>query len=60
MDVSDVHRFRTAERASWPLARAGTAAPSGWILDPKLTLTRQQNDRLGVPTHEASQRKGGK
>ena len=39
MGVSDLRRFGAAERAVWPVGRAGTAAPSGWILGPELTLT---------------------
>eukprot|EP00969_Alexandrium_andersonii_P328238 14505082-Alexandrium_andersonii.AAC.1 len=33
-------RFRAAERAVRSVGRAGTTAPSGWILGPELTLTR--------------------
>eukprot|EP00969_Alexandrium_andersonii_P048867 2143377-Alexandrium_andersonii.AAC.1 len=39
MGVSDFRRFGAAERAVWPVARAGTAASSGWSLGPELTLT---------------------
>eukprot|EP00969_Alexandrium_andersonii_P139100 6151600-Alexandrium_andersonii.AAC.1 len=52
MGVSDVRRFRAAERAVWPIGRAGTVAPSGWILGPEPTLTSHQSDRLRVPTYE--------
>eukprot|EP00969_Alexandrium_andersonii_P092530 4085060-Alexandrium_andersonii.AAC.1 len=50
--ISDFRRFGAAERTVWPVRRAGTAAPSGWILGPELTLTRRLSDRLGVPTYE--------
>eukprot|EP00969_Alexandrium_andersonii_P346762 15330669-Alexandrium_andersonii.AAC.1 len=30
---------RAADRAVWPVGCAGTAAPSGWMLGPELTLT---------------------
>eukprot|EP00969_Alexandrium_andersonii_P371878 15480476-Alexandrium_andersonii.AAC.1 len=52
MGVSDFRRFEAAERALRPVRRAGTAAPSGWIMGPELTLTRRLSDRLGVPTYE--------
>eukprot|EP00969_Alexandrium_andersonii_P359534 15453438-Alexandrium_andersonii.AAC.1 len=32
-------RFGAAERVVWPVGRAGTVAPSGWILGSELTLT---------------------
>eukprot|EP00969_Alexandrium_andersonii_P011632 506721-Alexandrium_andersonii.AAC.1 len=52
MGVSDVCRFRAAEGAVWPVGRAGTAAPSGWILDPELTLTRGLRDRICAPAYD--------
>eukprot|EP00969_Alexandrium_andersonii_P337285 14907128-Alexandrium_andersonii.AAC.1 len=39
MGASDFRRFGAAETAVWPVGRAGTAAPSGPILGPELTLT---------------------
>eukprot|EP00969_Alexandrium_andersonii_P035833 1570090-Alexandrium_andersonii.AAC.1 len=41
-EVSDVRRFGAAERAVWHIEHAGTAAPSGLILGPELTLTSHQ------------------
>eukprot|EP00969_Alexandrium_andersonii_P188978 8350261-Alexandrium_andersonii.AAC.1 len=52
MGVSDFGRFAAAERAVWPIGRAGTPAPSGWILGLELNLTRHQSDWLGAPTHD--------
>eukprot|EP00969_Alexandrium_andersonii_P036641 1606161-Alexandrium_andersonii.AAC.1 len=52
MGVFDFRRFGAVEKAMWPIGRAGTTAPSGWILGPELTLTRHEHDRLGVPTYE--------
>eukprot|EP00969_Alexandrium_andersonii_P085172 3755966-Alexandrium_andersonii.AAC.1 len=52
MGVSDFRRFGAAERVVWPIGRAGTATPSGWILGPELTLTSHEGDRLGFPTYE--------
>eukprot|EP00969_Alexandrium_andersonii_P046144 2024341-Alexandrium_andersonii.AAC.1 len=46
MGVSDFRRFRAADRAVWPVGGAGTAAPSGWILDPRPPLIRHHNDPL--------------
>eukprot|EP00969_Alexandrium_andersonii_P350720 15433807-Alexandrium_andersonii.AAC.1 len=37
--VSDFRQFGAADRAVWPVGRAGTAGPSGWMLGPELTLT---------------------
>eukprot|EP00969_Alexandrium_andersonii_P198071 8749039-Alexandrium_andersonii.AAC.1 len=42
--VSNFRQFHTAERAVWPVARAGTVAPSSWPLGPVLTLTRGPSD----------------
>eukprot|EP00969_Alexandrium_andersonii_P069127 3049880-Alexandrium_andersonii.AAC.1 len=52
MELSEFRRFGAAERAVWPVGRAGTAAPSGWTLGPELALTRGQSDCLGAPTYE--------
>eukprot|EP00969_Alexandrium_andersonii_P057099 2519213-Alexandrium_andersonii.AAC.1 len=52
MRASDFLRFGNAEKDAWPVGRAGTAAHSGWILDPELPLIRHLSDRLGVPTYE--------
>eukprot|EP00969_Alexandrium_andersonii_P074382 3280854-Alexandrium_andersonii.AAC.1 len=52
MGVSDFRQFGADGRASWPVRRAGTAAPSGSIVAPELTLTRHQSDRVRVPTYE--------
>eukprot|EP00969_Alexandrium_andersonii_P213286 9418390-Alexandrium_andersonii.AAC.1 len=49
MEVSDVHRFRAAESAVWPVRRSGTAAPRAGCWDWR---TRGQSDRRGVPTNE--------
>eukprot|EP00969_Alexandrium_andersonii_P353837 15440805-Alexandrium_andersonii.AAC.1 len=54
MGVSDFRRFGAAETGVWPVGRAGTAAPSGWILGSELTLTSHYNDRLSVPTYETT------
>eukprot|EP00969_Alexandrium_andersonii_P359085 15452408-Alexandrium_andersonii.AAC.1 len=52
MGVSDFRRFGAAERAVWPVGRFGTAAPSGWIGGPELTLTSLSSGRLRGPTYE--------
>eukprot|EP00969_Alexandrium_andersonii_P234891 10371387-Alexandrium_andersonii.AAC.1 len=49
--ISDFRRPQAAERAVWPIARAGTAASSGWGSGPELTLTRGPNERGFIPTH---------
>eukprot|EP00969_Alexandrium_andersonii_P074172 3271520-Alexandrium_andersonii.AAC.1 len=55
MGASDLSSIRS--RGAGRLARracAGTVAPSGWILDPGLTVTRGLSDRPGVPTCDFS------
>eukprot|EP00969_Alexandrium_andersonii_P020286 886119-Alexandrium_andersonii.AAC.1 len=52
MGVSDFRRLGAAERAVWPVGRAGTNATLGWILGPELFLTSYSSDRLPVPTCE--------
>eukprot|EP00969_Alexandrium_andersonii_P269790 11924699-Alexandrium_andersonii.AAC.1 len=37
-DSSHSRRSRAADRAVWPLGRAGTAAPSGFLLGPEPCL----------------------
>eukprot|EP00969_Alexandrium_andersonii_P276039 12201385-Alexandrium_andersonii.AAC.1 len=46
--VSDCRQCGAVETAVWPVGGAGTAAPSGCILGPELTLSRHQSDCLGV------------
>eukprot|EP00969_Alexandrium_andersonii_P234389 10348973-Alexandrium_andersonii.AAC.1 len=53
MGVSDFRRFGAMERAVWPLGRAGTAAPSGCMSGPEITLASHLSDCPGVPTYEA-------
>eukprot|EP00969_Alexandrium_andersonii_P064235 2829401-Alexandrium_andersonii.AAC.1 len=48
MGVSDFRRFAAAGRAVWPIGHAVTAASSGWILGPELTLTRTANSRYAA------------
>eukprot|EP00969_Alexandrium_andersonii_P022373 979195-Alexandrium_andersonii.AAC.1 len=45
MGVSDIRRFGAAERASWAVGRAGTVAPSGWVLLQSLPAARPRNAR---------------
>eukprot|EP00969_Alexandrium_andersonii_P306026 13528008-Alexandrium_andersonii.AAC.1 len=51
MEVCDFRRFRAADRAVWPVGHAGTAAASGWILGPELTVTRGLNGCKGAQTY---------
>eukprot|EP00969_Alexandrium_andersonii_P028760 1256346-Alexandrium_andersonii.AAC.1 len=52
MGVSEFHQFGAAERAAWPVGRAGPAVPSVCILGHELTLTRGLTDCLAVPAYD--------
>ena len=45
-------RLLVAERAGWPVGRAGTATSHGGLGAKYLTSTRGIGDPVGVPTHE--------
>eukprot|EP00969_Alexandrium_andersonii_P039446 1728548-Alexandrium_andersonii.AAC.1 len=51
MGVSNFRCFGATERAVWTVGRAGTAAPSGWIVGPQLSLIWRLSDRPGATTY---------
>eukprot|EP00969_Alexandrium_andersonii_P321855 14220972-Alexandrium_andersonii.AAC.1 len=53
MGVSDFRRrFGAAQRAIWPVRRAGTAATWGWIFGAELSLTSHSSEWRGVLTYD--------
>eukprot|EP00969_Alexandrium_andersonii_P294973 13038251-Alexandrium_andersonii.AAC.1 len=50
MAISEKCQVQATKRTVWPVGRAATYDPSGWMLGPELSWTRGLGDGMALPT----------